>query len=483
MAPSVRRLTGKVVKTSGERGRKRRRRRRCSKKTTEAVGFLNLHGARREQKWEELYRELEGEDMTLFGVAETHLRDLEEPPTSESWYWAGRNRLEGTRRGGGVGVVSRSSSVWHKEPGECWDHIWHGTVKPGEACDGVTVCPRSYSGELTQVEGRVDVSVQFHDKKAVLPLFVTGDKSPTLLGRNWIRELGLNFSHMEELVTTLKGLTSCVLVFKLVPRGGPLGHAREDERLSLNPLLVQKGVALGVTIVNVDRLLGGGVCRTTPEVEGDPDGTRRSSEDVCVPVDTIGRAGPLCTASAYEPREANKTRFFASWYGMFSWTFNDTRLREAEAEVVYCLARGAPKGPNIPRAQLNHQGPLFPGHGYATHSQTWVGEPTWLGVRSDATHQAPTKVGAPCVRVWWPTWLGSVVTLLTKHLAPKVQAPPAGLGHLFLNRGNIVNLDKLATDQYNVCRVRGIQRLEFALGKAFAKLYGNSILGGWCAPF
>ncbi|KAM7284800.1 hypothetical protein ISCGN_001894 [Ixodes scapularis] len=37
-------------------------------------------------------------------------------------------------------------------------------------------------------------------------------------------------------------------------------------------------------------------------------------------------------------------------------------------------------------------------------------------------------VGAPCVRVWWPTRLGFVVTLLTKHLAPKVQAPPAELG-------------------------------------------------------
>ncbi|KAG0432412.1 hypothetical protein HPB47_020876 [Ixodes persulcatus] len=61
----------------------------------------------------------------------------------------------------------------------------------------------------------------------------------------------------------------------------------------------------------------------------------------------------------------------------------DTRLREAGAEAVYCLARGAPKGPNKPRVQLNHQGPLFPGHGYATHSQTWVGEPTWLGVTSD----------------------------------------------------------------------------------------------------
>ncbi|KAG0426084.1 hypothetical protein HPB47_026794 [Ixodes persulcatus] len=84
--------------------------------------------------------------------------------------------------------------------------------------------------------------------------------------------------------------------------------------------------------------------------------------------------------------------------GQDLFPLKDTRLREAGAEAVYCLARGAPKGPNIPRAQLNHQGPPFPGHGYATHSQTWVGEPTWLGVRSDATHQAPTKAGAPCVR-------------------------------------------------------------------------------------
>ncbi|KAM7304852.1 hypothetical protein ISCGN_014752 [Ixodes scapularis] len=47
----------------------------------------------------------------------------------------------------------------------------------------------------------------------------------------------------------------------------------------------------------------------------------------------------------------------------------DTRLREAGVEAVYCLARGAPKGPNIPRAQLNHQGPLFPGHGKAVVPQ------------------------------------------------------------------------------------------------------------------
>ncbi|KAM7302725.1 thiopurine S-methyltransferase [Ixodes scapularis] len=49
----------------------------------------------------------------------------------------------------------------------------------------------------------------------------------------------------------------------------------------------------------------------------------------------------------------------------------DTRLREAGAKVVCCLTRGAPKGPNLPRVQLNHQDALFPGHGLATHSQTF----------------------------------------------------------------------------------------------------------------
>ncbi|KAM7287686.1 uncharacterized protein ISCGN_031377 [Ixodes scapularis] len=96
---------------------------------------------------------------------------------------------------------------------------------------------------------------------------------------------------------------------------------------------------------------------------------------------------------------------------VFGDTPPDTRLQEAGAKVVCCLARGAPKGPNLPRAQLNHQDALFPGHGLATHSQTWVG----------LSHFYSGSVVSP-------KWLGSVVTLLTKHLAPKVQAPPAELG-------------------------------------------------------
>ncbi|KAG0427750.1 hypothetical protein HPB47_025215 [Ixodes persulcatus] len=43
------------------------------------VGFLNMHSARRQAKWEELFEMLEAEEMSLFAVAETHLRGLEEP--------------------------------------------------------------------------------------------------------------------------------------------------------------------------------------------------------------------------------------------------------------------------------------------------------------------------------------------------------------------------------------------------------------------
>ncbi|XP_075730815.1 uncharacterized protein LOC142774303 [Rhipicephalus microplus] len=56
---------------------------------------------------------------------------------------------------------------------------------------------RSYSMELKKVQGKVDVSVKFHGREADLPIFLTGDGSPTLLGRNWMRELGIGVSDVE----------------------------------------------------------------------------------------------------------------------------------------------------------------------------------------------------------------------------------------------------------------------------------------------
>nr|XP_050043590.1 uncharacterized protein LOC126540793 [Dermacentor andersoni] len=56
---------------------------------------------------------------------------------------------------------------------------------------------RSYSGEPKKVEGKADILVKFHGKEADLPIFLTGDSSPTLLARNWMRELAIGLSNVE----------------------------------------------------------------------------------------------------------------------------------------------------------------------------------------------------------------------------------------------------------------------------------------------
>lgn len=69
---------------------------------------------------------------------------------------------------------------------------------------------RSYSGELKKVQGKADVSVKFHGKEADLPIFLTGDGSPTLHGRNWMRELGIGVSDVEVNIHALSDIKHLV---------------------------------------------------------------------------------------------------------------------------------------------------------------------------------------------------------------------------------------------------------------------------------
>ncbi|KAG0445187.1 hypothetical protein HPB47_018725 [Ixodes persulcatus] len=97
----------------------------------------------------------------------------------------------------------------------------------------------------------------------------------------------------------------------------------------------------------------------------------RSSSKTWVALDSIRGAGPRRATSAYEPCARKDQRFLASRTPVYE--------KQGPKRCI-ASAGGAPKGPNVPRVKLNRKDPLFPGHGYATHSQTWVGEPTWLGV-------------------------------------------------------------------------------------------------------
>ena len=56
---------------------------------------------------------------------------------------------------------------------------------------GITL--RSYSGESIPVLGCVDVNVKYGGQKANLPLVVVKRQGPSLLGRNWLCHLRLNW--------------------------------------------------------------------------------------------------------------------------------------------------------------------------------------------------------------------------------------------------------------------------------------------------
>lgn len=83
-----------------------------------------MNGARREQKWIELYSALDAEAFSLYAVAETHLRDLEHPPVHPEWHWSGKNRIGDCRKGGGVGLLWRRDMQWQSVESDCVDHMW-----------------------------------------------------------------------------------------------------------------------------------------------------------------------------------------------------------------------------------------------------------------------------------------------------------------------------------------------------------------------
>ncbi|KAH7959349.1 hypothetical protein HPB49_010510 [Dermacentor silvarum] len=72
---------------------------------------------------------MEEEGITLYGVAETHLRDLKRPPVNPLWNWAGCNRESTSRKGGGVGFLWREGSTWTPLEDSCVEHTWLWTKR------------------------------------------------------------------------------------------------------------------------------------------------------------------------------------------------------------------------------------------------------------------------------------------------------------------------------------------------------------------
>lgn len=64
---------------------------------------------------------------------------------------------------------------------------------PATALKRTSVVLRTYTGEPIRVAGQLDVEVQYGSQKCTLPLVVVAGKGPTLLGRDWLQYIQLDW--------------------------------------------------------------------------------------------------------------------------------------------------------------------------------------------------------------------------------------------------------------------------------------------------
>ena len=71
----------------------------------------------------------------------------------------------------------------------------------------------TYSGEKIQVKGEVICSVEYEGKHYVLPIVVTSGSGPTLLGRNWLQHIPLNWPKLFQIILKVDDKLSQLLQF------------------------------------------------------------------------------------------------------------------------------------------------------------------------------------------------------------------------------------------------------------------------------
>ena len=80
------------------------------------------------------------------------------------------------------------------DPKNMWTDVL--ASKPVERTD---IKLRSYSGHEISVIGEAKVQVAYRDQKAVLPVVITGNDGPVLMGRNWLSVLKLDWGQVKRI--------------------------------------------------------------------------------------------------------------------------------------------------------------------------------------------------------------------------------------------------------------------------------------------
>ena len=65
---------------------------------------------------------------------------------------------------------------------------------------------KTYSGERLKVPGQTDVSVEYHNQVAKLPVFDLRGRGPDLMGRSWLGQVNLDWGYIKKVSTALGDL-------------------------------------------------------------------------------------------------------------------------------------------------------------------------------------------------------------------------------------------------------------------------------------
>ncbi|MCY3927857.1 MAG: retroviral-like aspartic protease family protein [Acidobacteria bacterium] len=77
---------------------------------------------------------------------------------------------------------------------ETYNRLWPEGQKPSLQESNITL--RTYSGEQIAVKGALEVGVQYEDQTARLQLAVATGRGPSLLGRDWLSKIRLNWTEL-----------------------------------------------------------------------------------------------------------------------------------------------------------------------------------------------------------------------------------------------------------------------------------------------
>ena len=84
-------------------------------------------------------------------------------------------------------------------------NVWQSKLKR-MPLESTSIVLKTYTGEKLELEGQAMVQVKYHDQEAKLPLLVIKGTGPSLLGRNWLQAIRLNWGEIKHVSSELDQL-------------------------------------------------------------------------------------------------------------------------------------------------------------------------------------------------------------------------------------------------------------------------------------